>query len=118
MQALILIAVLMMGAGGDTMSLRQTGDLRIYYHAADAPKIDKIVAGIEQTRQDLRDKLGIDFKEPVEVVLARGRGRDLAPAVRRPSVPPSFRVLVRDAARWDWRISDGRGESLLIPSLS
>lgn len=73
MHALVLIAVLALGASSDAILVKQTGDLRIYYHAGDESKLDSMMDGIEQTRQDLRDKLGIDFKDQVEVVLARGR---------------------------------------------
>ncbi len=73
MNALLLVTVLAFGVSGNEMLLKQTDDLRIYCHAADVSKIDRIVASVQQTRQDLRDKLGFDFKDQVEVVLARGR---------------------------------------------
>jgi hypothetical protein len=60
-------------ASGDALLVKESGDVKLHYHSLDAWKLEQALTAVQEVRQDIRDKLGIEFRYPVDIVLARGR---------------------------------------------
>jgi hypothetical protein len=60
-------------ACADETILKESAEARIRYHRRDEAKAAQVLAEMRAARQDIGNELGIEFREPVEIVLARGR---------------------------------------------